>query len=221
MPETRRRSPFVWVTWLTGLLSGDKHCQFALWYRAQFEYEKRADPKSADLSKWKADHARMVDARAQQIRDLGWTVRVEAQNKFIIHGETAALSANPDLVALGTDLSGEPVAIAEDCKTGKHRDSDYWQVVVYMLFLPLAFRELLAGRRLSGTVVYRDQDVDIHSHHADAAAKAAVAGFMRMAGGPNRPPTTPSAGECSFCDVLSCPDRIADERPAMAETSEF
>src|SRR5206468_35641 len=37
----QRDVPFIWVTWISSLLSGDNHCEWAAWFRAHFEHEKR------------------------------------------------------------------------------------------------------------------------------------------------------------------------------------
>lgn len=245
MPDALRRSPFVWVTWLTGLLSGDKQCQYALWYRAQHQYEKRPDDHQADLSKWKADHARMVQSRADTLRQRGWHVYTESENKFMVYGALATLLAVPDIVAVRTgepDLlrgialdgeipvdspeaeQGQPVAVVEDCKTGKRKDSDYWQVVIYMMFLPVLkgqMKERLLGARPSGTVVYNDGDVVIPVSHANQTARESAAKLMRMAAGTEPPRPTPSSGECGWCDVANCTFRVAREDVATAEATDF
>jgi len=133
---TPRNGSYIWVTWITGLLSGDRHCLWSAWYRAHFkDYERR--PTSFDLAAWTATHAEMVRTRADALRAEGYEVYVEDQNKFCLRGRAATLGGVPDLVALKDAPDGGREALVVDCKSGRQRNSDFFQVLTYMLVLPL------------------------------------------------------------------------------------
>lgn len=229
-----RPQPFVWTTWITGLLSGDKHCRWAAWFKAHYYYEKvdEDEQRAAALRKWKGEHADMVRDRVAALVADGWRVSVEAQNKFFVRGQSATLAGGPDILAVrdGAPVVGRAVAfdpslasaraakeaVVEDCKTGMRRDSDHWQVMIYMLFLPSHHPALKADPRpLAGAVVYRDGIHGIPPSAADADATQRVGAAIREAGGPVAPPRTPSADECRYCDIAACPDRVTSDEPVL------
>jgi len=215
MPKKRR--PYVWVTWITGLLAGDDRCEYAAWYKA-WHHDYPKVPGDSNLSKWKSDHADAVNVRVAELKAAGLTVFVEGENKFIVKGDTNTLSAGPDIVALSTDAA---VAVVEDVKTGRHKDSHVWQVVVYMLFLP-AVHDALKGRRvaLRGRLLYNDGPQDIPASQADLDAMRRVGSLMRRLASRDPLPASPSPGECRYCDIAECEHRVSDE-VAKVETKHF
>ena len=126
----QRPHPFLWVTWLSKLMAGERQCQWASWFRCHYEWNKV--PSGCDLARWTADHAELVRTRRATLQAQGFTVYTEEQNSFTLMGTTGIeVSGKPDIVAIqGTE------AYVEDCKTGTPRHSDHLQVLVYMLSLP-------------------------------------------------------------------------------------
>jgi PD-(D/E)XK nuclease superfamily len=145
-----RGEPYVWVSWLAKLLAGEAHCQWALWFRAHHRYDKV--PSDLDAAGWCVRHAALVGETEQALREEGWKVWVEDQNKFTIRGRTATLAGKPDLVA----IKGEVVRVI-DCKTGSRKGSDFLQVLIYLLLLPRVHPEC-RGKLLSGEVRYFRDD---------------------------------------------------------------
>ena len=37
MPVLRKDGPYIWVTWLNKLITGDQSCEWAYWFRTQFD----------------------------------------------------------------------------------------------------------------------------------------------------------------------------------------
>ena len=66
----------------------------------------------------------MVRARAAALKADGYTAFVEDQNKFTLKGRAATLGGMPDLVA----VRGAGTLVV-DCKSGKQRGSDSFQVL--------------------------------------------------------------------------------------------
>lgn len=178
MSSTTKRHglPYVWPTWVTGLLSGDKQCTFALWYRAHFKYEKRRDD-SFDSAAWSAGHQQLLLRRVKELSADGWTCRVEGQNDFKLKGRTALLSGKPDILAL---RDGEVLVV--DCKTGKPRNSDFWQVLVYMVAVPrtVPFKEPVT--RFRGEVCYPHGSVVIDPEELTPEREEAIFAMLRTAG---------------------------------------
>lgn len=201
---TPRRSPYIWVTWVTGYLAADDQCHWSAWFRAHFQHEKvgRTD---GTLIKWKAEHGAMVNARVAKLIADGWTVFTEAQNKFTLQGKVATLAGTPDIVAIR-----EQEGLVIDCKSGKPRDKDFWQVCLYLLVLPLVHPACKDVRRLLGEVEYRDHALTIQPEEFTLAMREAITAQIHETGNPVPPPRTPSFRECLFCDIgrADCPDRI-------------
>lgn len=223
MATTARPAPWCYVTWITGVLSGEKSCWFAPWLRSNFQIDKLE--RGFDFAAWAVEHTEMVTARARELQTEGWTVFLEAQNDFKLKGELATLSGKCDLVAVRGDE-----ARVEDCKSRQQRNSDHQQVLIYMLALPLLAKAkrpspmalAVAGKRISGAVVYRDQRVEIRPEELTPAVKQRISDTVKRMGDPTRPPTVPSAAECRFCDVgpQDCQDRI-DEPDTTVDASEY
>lgn len=200
---TARSSPYIWTTWITGLLASDDQCRYASWFKAHFQYEK-VGRTSGNLTKWKADHGAMVTARHASLIADGWTVFLEGQNKFTLEGKVATLAGTPDLVAVR-----EQEALVVDCKSGQQRDKDFWQVCVYLMVLPLT-HPACKDRRLVGEVEYREHALRIQPEEFTLAMRDQITAQIRETGSPTPPARVPSFRECLFCDIgkADCPDRI-------------
>ena len=206
-----RGSSYIWVTWITGLLAADRQCEWSAWFRAHFSgYEKT--PTDFNLAAWKAAHGEMVRARAEALKAEGHTVFVEDQNKFTLKGRAATLGGVPDLVALrGAE------ALVVDCKSGKQRDSDSFQVLTYMRVLPIT-HAACRGVPLAGEVQYRDASVNIAPGQLTDELKGLIRGTIERVGSATPAVKVPSLSECRFCDITAadCPERIDEEQSQAA-----
>ena len=79
-----REMPYVWTTWVSRLMAGEVQCEWSMWFRAHYQYNKR--PSDFNLAKWTADHAAMVREQANGLRTDGYHVTVEGQNAFKMLG---------------------------------------------------------------------------------------------------------------------------------------
>jgi hypothetical protein len=142
----------------------------------------------------------------------GWLCFVEDQNAFNLQGKTATLAGKPDIVAVKGDE-----ARVEDAKTGKPRHSDFWQVLTYMLALPLTHDAVKPPRmRLTGYVQYRDHVVTVQPEEFTPDLRAKLIALIGLVGGDQAPTRAPSPRECGFCDIggHDCAMRIDREREA-------
>ncbi len=210
MPQPRD-GPYIWVTWLSKLLAGDAHCEWALWFRTHHTYDKQRD-ETFDLTGWAARHGELVRQTAEELRAAGYQVFVEDQNRFTLKGKAATLGGKPDIVAVR-----ENEALVVDCKTGGRRASDALQVLVYMLVLPIV-HTACNGKRVAGEVRYTDHAIPIAADDLTPELQALIRATIERAGGAEPTPRVPSYAECSFCDITAadCPERI-DVKPAGAE----
>jgi hypothetical protein len=206
MTTTARHSPYIWATWITGLLSSDDQCRWQAWFKAHFTFAKLERDDTA-LTKWKAEHGDMVQQRAEQLRADGWIVTVEEQNAFKQKGRQthALLSGKPDVVA-----RRGPDALVVDCKSGARKDKDFWQVAIYLVFLPIVRPEIFAQRRLLGEVRYRDGAITIQPEELGPDVRARISAQLLETGGLTPPAKVPSERECQFCDIgpADCPERL-------------
>lgn len=210
-----RWAPYIWPTWLSGLISGDKHCWWSAWFRAHFHYKKRVEENN-DMRLWRAKHASAVQSRVAQLIAHDWAVSTEDQNRLNVKGKSATIGGCPDIVAHQTLSS---IIRVEDVKTGKQRDSDYWQVLIYMFLLTLAGSQY-EGMPIEGGVIYNDSTREI-LHEDLLKSKQHIVDAIKMVSGATQPQRTPSAAECERCDIACCPDRIVALPAADIQTEEF
>jgi CRISPR/Cas system-associated exonuclease Cas4 (RecB family) len=214
--DPRRGLPFIWVTWMTGLLSGADSCEWAPWFQSRFTFDKVT--RDFDLIAWTADHGEMVRARVEQLRAEGYTVYVEDQNKFTLKGRTATLSGKADIVAVRGD---ERRVI--DCKTGRESDEHAWQVMTYMFALPLVGHPAVPLKSsLVGEIQYKHRSIVIQPAEFQADMRDRILATVNRIGRQDAPLKTPSFRECSSCAIpkTECAARIETE-PATALTTEF
>jgi len=198
-----RSNPFIWVSWLSKVMAGEKQCEWACWFRSHYAWNKV--PSGLDLAKWTADHTQLLRSRRAALEAEGFAVYTEDQNSFTLMGKTGIeVSGKPDIVA----IRGEE-AYVEDCKTGAPRHSDHFQVLIYMLSLPYV-EGPWKGLKLEGRIVYDSAVVDVPSAKIDAELKEIFRKTVETIGGPEPARKVASWGECRYCDIsrADCPERI-------------
>lgn len=206
---TKRPGVYIWTSWITGLLSSDKQCRWAAWYKSRHKYEKIPDP-TFDEAAWSAGHQSLLNARAAELIIEDYAVTVEGQNKIDLKGRSGAkLAGCPDIEAV---KPGRILVV--DAKTGKKRNSDYFQVLIYLLILKMD------GRIADGEVYYSDGRPSIAINHAELTPEriAAILGLLAVLSSDTAPPHAPSAGECKFCDIKDCDQRVVEQPTREAAT---
>lgn len=213
MATTQRAGlPYIWPSWITGFLAGEAHCRFRPWFQAHFKYDKRAD-KDFDFAAWTADHTRLLRARAEQLEADGWTIRVEEQNRFALKGKVALVGGKPDIIAT-KKIGALALILVVDVKTGKPKDADWWQVLLYMLAYRL-LDESVRTPQIEGEVCYPDgQAITIKPEELTREREQDIYTAIKWVAGRARPKTVPSAFECRRCDIKDCRDRVDDEADA-------
>ncbi len=203
---TARDVPYIWVTWTASLLSGDNHCEWAAWFRAHFKHEKR--PSDFNEVKWRAQHVEMVRARVAALKQEKYQVFVERQNSFNLKGRAATLAGVADIVAVRGDE-----ARVIDCKTGEQKDSHRFQLLTYMMVLPLT-HSACRGRSLAGELQYRATSAHIMPDQLTDELKASIRTVIERVAGEEPLIKVPSSWECRLCVIgrKDCPERI-DEPP--------
>ena len=197
---SRQQLPYVWVTWLRDYISADK-CKWKSWYMSNFRYAKKKEDTSFDLESWTKQHNEMTDKRVKILLRQGYDVRVEEENAFKLSGKTGiVLSGKPDIVALNHDTKE---ALVIDEKSGRKLPKNRWQVLIYMFALPLVWR---SKWKITGEVEYRGDKLTIPL--IGAIEWSQIVSGMSALGSSIEPARTPSVGECKYCKILHCPERI-------------
>ena len=210
MAQLRATGPYIWVTWLPRLLSGESSCEWAAWFKAQHEGSSWARaPSDFDQAGWLMDHTALLNEQREVWEKQGCSVLTEAQNSFTLRGSSASLAGKPDLVAQRRD--GVTVI---DAKSGRPSPHHAIQVMIYMYALPRAL-ERYRGLALSGQVAYPDHVVDIPAAAVDEGFIRNLGGLIRRLAAETSARRVPSPMECRFCEITKadCPDRL-EEVPA-------
>jgi hypothetical protein len=148
----------------------------------------------------------MVIQRASQLQAEGFTVYVEYANSLKVNGKIydICVAGRPDIVAIKDGW-----VVVEDCKTGKRRDSHRFQVLLYMLLLPLApeTKDYCQGQIPHGRLVYPDGIVEIPAWSVDRPFKQRLRQTIATICSATPPNPTPSNWECCYCNIPAthCP----------------
>jgi len=206
MADTLRGRPYIWATWITKLIAGEDRCWYRAWYKAHYKFEKTPDDadRKSFFEEWTARHDEIVRRRVEELKDQGFILKVEDDAKVTVRGKSADLVLKPDIVA----MIDEAEALVIDAKAGKRRESDHWQVLLYLFGLTLAGAYLF-GFKTRGEVSYPEDNVPVRV--LDDYAKKKIVESIAKVADTVQPKASPSERECRFCDVASCEFRKRDE----------
>ena len=115
MTLSRQDGPYIWVTWLTKLLVGEKSCEWCAWFKAKHEgWSWDKQPSTFNSVAWQMDHSAQVAANRRHWEEQGYVVFTEEQNSFVLRGRSAKLAGRPDLIVKKGDD-----AVVVDIRTGR------------------------------------------------------------------------------------------------------
>lgn len=199
-----KHPPSIWVSWLSKLMTNETQCQWSTWFRTHHKYEKLN--RNFDAAKWSASHSALLNRRASELEATGYTVYIEGENWFEVTGRSypVKVSGKPDLLAFKDNQ-----AFVEDCKTGRKKNSDLYQVLLYMLLLPVSLQRCREFR-LEGRLVYPDGVMDIHSSQVTESFKEQLQAAIVLLSNSRPARKVPSFQECRYCDISSkyCTERV-------------
>ncbi len=203
-----RDKPFVWVTWLKGLMAGDDQCEWQIWYKVHNQgYTKM--PQDFDSVDWNIKHTRLLRDTRNRWDDGPWHMTVENQNSFKIQWPSddeseAVVSGKPDLIARSGDGS---IGVIIDAKTGKPRISDRVQVLLYLYLFPWGTGD---KAKFDGELQYLTHEDRIPASMLTDEFKDSFDYWMNIILSENEPKPIPSRQECNFCDIADCPVRFKE-----------
>ena len=205
---TPRSSPYMYGTWPTKYLTGEKSCLWACWFKTHYQNYEKA-PSDFDLARWQAEHTVLVNSLADELERQGCKVWIEHQNSFRIESRKSGLtvSGRPDLIARFPD--GRTVIY--DAKTGRESSSHLLQVQLYMYLVPRQRTSSWRGTEFVGAVVYADgSEKPIPPESVDRPFVERLTDFMQKMASDMPARRVPSEFECGQCDLTSadCPVKI-------------
>lgn len=218
MATRRTGKPYIWATWLAKLLGGHE-CTWSAWFKAHYRYDK-VETQAQDLQAWNREHSELMRKRRAELEREGYTVTSEDVNGFKLEGALAVVAGKPDLVAT---KPGQVLIV--DGKTGRERESDIWQVLLYLFAVPKARPMLTTGAVLEGEVQYKRGDVRIAVTPDELTdeRKARLLALIAEVAGQQAPPRVPSVHECRVCNIgpQDCPERIRPRQDDTVAVEEF
>ena len=194
----RRNFPYVWVTWVSKLMSGEDFCEWAHWFKSNHEgnsYDKV--PSDFNTARWQLVHTELVNKTRHEYESIGYKVSVQHQNLLKLKGNSALLSGIPDLLAVkDTDV------VVMDVKTGQPSPTHAIQVMTYMYAVSKS-NVVPITPVVSGKLVYQDHVVDIPALAVDEEFISRLAKVILGLSKVDPPIKTPSIRECGFCNITS------------------
>ena len=208
--EVRDR-PYVWVTWIAKLLSGEDLCVRSAWFKAKHQRSSSEKvPSDFNSATWNMNHTSALREYRSKLVGEGYQVYVENQNKFTYSGNTinVAVGGKPDLIARNGG-AGKIV----DIKTGAPKDFHTIQVQLYMWLIPRVLTAQHGGVEFDGLLVYNNHEVPIPANSVNQEFINSSIEMIKAIASLDEPETVPSLGECSCCDILPehCPSRIDED----------
>jgi len=211
-----RNNVFIWISWLAKLIAGEIQCEYSCWFKAHFSFDKL--PSDFNLVRWTIEHNQLIHKTRDELELQGYAVTIEDQNSFKVIINEALISAKPDIVAVkkGVLLKTGDEKLVIDCKTGRPKNSDQVQVLLYMMYLPHD-HQLLTNKELQdlpweGRVVYKKNAVPVPSVMLTRSLRdIAKDTIIKLSGEKAR--KVPSERECRKCDISEsdCPERLEDD----------
>jgi PD-(D/E)XK nuclease superfamily len=153
--------------------------------------------------------------RISNLQTEGFTVCVEGENWFEVSGRDRPIKVlgKPDIVA----IQGERVFV-EDCKTGQNKNSDLYQIPIYLLLLPVSTTKY-RGVSLKGRLVYTDSVIEIQNELVDREFKVQFREAIAFLSSTIPARKVPSFQTCHYCDISAqyCPERVEEDLTESAE----
>lgn len=195
-----RKSPFIWATWLSKVMSGDGDCQWGAWFQTHNQLGKQ-QPDDPALSAWMVDHTRMVTQLQKDLR-FGGLKPLPGMDVAIPNLPYGAVVKGK----LDCLTNEDSLATVYDCKTGRQKNADTVQVQIYML--ALSRMSAFAQKTIRGVVVYKEDRLDVPPISDSFIENFNY--FVDLLAGDEEPMKVPSKNDCRFCKITrnDCEERF-------------
>ena len=211
---------YIRVTGIRSLLAAESFCDFSAWFQACHDPRSwKKVPSTFDFEAWRKEHDRNLLHARDYWEGHGYETTIEDQNDFRIVGESAILVGKPDLIARKGD---EGIVI--DMKTGKTKNADKVQVMLYMWAVNMVPRLKQDVKDYRGIVYYTGKrpPTKIAPHEINEDFDRSVVDLINRVSSDEPARKAPSVKECKYCNVsiADCPERV-DEMDMATMTSAF
>ena len=147
-----RESPYVWVTWLAKVMSGDISCQWQSWFRSHYKLIEE-HPSYFDSAEWNMNHTKLLTELKEKLVKEKCRPEIEKRINYYVPNSGAVISGKADCIVVNKDT-----VIVYDCKTGKEKGCDQVQVMLYMYLLSVGE---FSGKQIKGVLIYNDKEIEI------------------------------------------------------------
>ena len=194
-PAKRREKPYIWVTWLSGLLFGSKQCKWAVWHRAHFQFNKTPD---VDWTESNIKHTAIRNKLLTELEARDCEIFLEREVKFENHLVT--IMGKIDTVAVKDDRG-----MVFEVKSGKKRVADKAQLLIYMWMLKRGYKRY-ENVMLDGMLVYDDERTKVSALEIGEDFNRIFRELVRGIIHDEPPRKYPSQKECEYCNIADCDD---------------
>ena len=217
MPTVQRDFPYIWATWLPRLLTGERSCEWAIWFKAHHRDWAQV-PSDFDQTESLLTHSSLLNEKKSQWEARRQKVYVEGQNSFRLRGQSATLAGRPDLIVVRSND-----ALIIDVKAGREQPSHFVQIMIYMYALPRALPQYQHAK-LAGEVIYPTGTRRVPMGSLHTQFKTDLGALIRRIAADKPAARVPSEHECRFCDITleDCTERIeTGSAPKGGTTDDF
>ena len=216
MAQKRPGEPYIWVTTLAKLLTGENACEWAGWFRSHHQNWTKP-PSNFDSATWMLEHTALVNRERDSLERIGYDVYTENQNLFRLRGATATIAGKPDLIA-----EKHHEILISDAKTGRPSPSHAAQVRIYQYAVPKTLLQF-DGKPARGQVRYPNSYVGSPASAVSPEFIGNMGALIRRLAADDPARRIPSAAECQFCDITkeNCPVRVDTDHMPEGMTEDF
>ena len=216
MAEKRPHGPYIWVTTLAKLLTGENSCEWAGWFKAHHRSWKKP-PSDFDSTKWMLKHTALVNQGRESLEGMGYEVYTENLNLFRLRGNSATIGGKPDLIG-----GNAHEILISDAKTGQPGPSHRAQILIYQYAVPKAVPRF-GGKPARGQVRYSGSYVGSLASAVNNEFIVNMGALIRRLASDTPARRVPSTQECRYCDIgrADCPARIEDSYIPEGSTEDF
>ncbi len=208
MPLSNRNQPYIWVTWLTKLLTGADSCEWATWFKSHFTFEQEST--GFDIEGWERLHTEYMQITQEEIYNTYGpepVVTVEGENSFKVEGKSGIIIAGkPDII-----LRHQSENSVYDVKTGNPQPFHKTQLLIYMWALPQLPE--FKGVTFDGVLAYKDHMVHIPASDLTGQFIGQLIGLIKRVGSAQEALKVSSSFECGNCKITinDCPEKKTSE----------
>src|SRR5690606_30645947 len=115
MTAVPRRRPYIWVTWLARVMSGEVWCHWQYWFQTHHILKDR-QPSDFDSIAWNIEHTRLLTELRREVARPGVRMHTEFEFRIQVPPDDTTVAGKIDCrVDVGESL------VVYDCKTGQPR----------------------------------------------------------------------------------------------------